>query len=225
MKNALVLVAAVLVLGCGTSKKTVGDTAEDPDVTPDEIGDTAPDTHEDTVEDTPAETVEDTTGDPVEDTVEDTATDPGHDTATDPGSDPGTDPGHDSWTDPPFDTPIDVVTDVPLDMLDGWVGCVTDMDCMSGLNCCGGRCVNLLHDPAHCSACGSACPPSTPFCDTGSCTRPPCDPGTVCIGIMLCCGLSCCASHEVCCEVDGPGPSFGPACYDYFCPGGCPLCP
>lgn len=119
------------------------------------------------------------------------------------------------------------VLDVPdvgdaLDVPDG-VECRTTEDCMSGLTCCSGRCANLYNDPKNCSGCGSACPVSAPFCAGGACTEIPCE-GTDCVGEQFCCGALCCRPGQICCNVDGPGPSFGPGCYDLFCPGGCPLC-
>ena len=118
------------------------------------------------------------------------------------------------------------VTDVSdvLDVPDG-VGCFTTEDCMSGLTCCDGRCANLYSDPANCSGCGAACPEATPFCAGSACTGIPCDgPGTDCGDEQFCCGIHCCRPGQICCNVDGPGPTSGPGCYDSFCPGGCPLC-
>ncbi len=44
--------------------------------------------------------------------------------------------------------------------------------CGAGTTYCAGRCVNLTSDPAHCSACGMACPPranATPVCRASAC--------------------------------------------------------
>ena len=103
-------------------------------------------------------------------------------------------------------------------------GCRTTEDCMSGLTCCEGRCANLFNDPANCSECGAACPETRPFCSGGSCESIPCEGGPTCVGEQFCCGMTCCRPGQVCCNVDGPGPTGGPGCYDSFCPGGCPLC-
>jgi len=103
-------------------------------------------------------------------------------------------------------------------------GCGSEPECMTGLLCCGGRCVNPLHDPGHCGGCDSPCGPSSPFCDGGACAPRPCDTGIACVGTTYCCGLFCCGLDQVCCVVEGPGPIGGPRCYDGVCPGGCPLC-
>jgi hypothetical protein len=153
--------------------------------------------------------------DPGEDLAESLLDVPDQDT---PAETPG-----DSPADPPADSPADTPADEPVedgtDAVDA-PGC--EEGCMSGLSCCDDRCVNPLHDPAHCSGCGSACTNATPFCDSGTCTVRPCE--VECIGTMFCCGGNCCDLDQICCQVDGPGPGIGPACYDGFCPGGCPMC-
>lgn len=151
-------------------------------------------------------------------------------------------PTEEATADPPFDAPADGAEDAtvepPADVSvdDNAVEPPTDAadaadsvdapacegGCMTGLTCCGGRCVNLQHDPAHCSRCGNACTGATPFCAMGACAARPCD--VMCIGTKFCCGGNCCDLGQVCCQVDGPGPSGGPACYDGVCPGGCPPC-
>lgn len=102
--------------------------------------------------------------------------------------------------------------------------CTEDDDCLEGLTCCEGRCANLDRDPHHCSACGTACTGTTPFCDMGTCTEPPCDPTAGCTGVANCCSAECCVGTQVCCIVEGPGPLAPARCYDDYCPGGCPAC-
>ncbi len=169
-------------------------------------------------------------GDGVADTVsdgEDVAIDPAEDTVLDATGDAPWDAPTDTHLDTGADTAIDPVTDSPVDLPvdtvpDGY-GCATTADCMTGLECCDGRCVNLAHDPDHCSECDASCPDVRPFCESGSCTTPPCFDVT-CIGTEFCCGFACCALGEICCQVDGPGPTGGPECFALECPGGCPLC-
>lgn len=102
--------------------------------------------------------------------------------------------------------------------------CTEDEDCLEGLTCCDGRCANLDRDPHHCSACGTACTGTTPFCDMGTCSEPPCDPTAGCTGVANCCHTECCVGTQVCCIVEGPGPLAPARCYDDYCPGGCPAC-
>jgi hypothetical protein len=125
--------------------------------------------------------------------------------------------------DMPMDAPVeDALPDPIEDGTDAADAPGCEEGCMAGLICCDERCVNPMHDPEHCSACGNPCTGSTPFCASGLCTARPCE--IDCIGTRFCCGMSCCDMEQICCEVDGPGPGMGPACYDGFCPGGCPLC-
>lgn len=79
-------------------------------------------------------------------------------------------------------------------------------DCM-GLMCCGTMCVNADNDINHCGNCANTCPQPNPFCNHGICTKPPCDPGTVCAGVQECCGKTCCSPGQLCCAVPGPGGS------------------
>jgi hypothetical protein len=101
------------------------------------------------------------------------------------------------------------------------------MSCGAPFMCCGGECINPLNDTRHCGMCNNACP-NNPFCDNGKCGAPPCD-GIGCIGTHFCCGATCCKIGDLCCQVDGPGPSSGPKCVTPTttmptCPLGCPLC-
>jgi hypothetical protein len=86
--------------------------------------------------------------------------------------------------------------------------------CTMGFTCCNNSCVNLRNDIHNCGACGVVCTGPQPFCDGTKCAPAPCNPA--CSGGMLCC------------EVQGPGPSFGPMCTaptdGGTCPLGCPLC-
>ncbi len=153
---------------------------------------------------------QDPAGDPVLDEVGETPTDPAPDDGT---GDPSQDPPHeDPGTDPPPDSDAADAADAP--------GC--DVECMEGLTCCDGRCVNLNHDPDHCSACNSPCNEAAPYCNYGTCETPPCD--TECTGPTECCGTNCCNPGQICCIVEG-GPIGPPTCHDDVCPGGCPLCP
>jgi hypothetical protein len=83
--------------------------------------------------------------------------------------------------------------------------------CTFGFKCCGNTCVNDRNDPKNCGGCGTTCGGMTPMCSNGTCTGSKCMPA--------------CATNQVCCEVEGPGPSMGPKCYDGdTCPVGCPQC-
>jgi hypothetical protein len=209
----LMLIAILVASGCeGTVRFDLDGSVDGPDdVVVDTADDTGLDTDFDTTPDVGYDTAFDTTPDEGFDTAFDTGLDTAFDTATDTGPDVG------------FDTAVDTSLDTASDVVpDGYV-CITTSDCMMGLECCSGRCVNLLHDPDHCSACGTACPDARPFCAGGSCVETPCF-GVTCIGTETCCGNNCCAIGAICCEVDGPGPTGGPDCYVGVCPGGCPLC-
>src|SRR5581483_6064465 len=110
-------------------------------------------------------------------------------------------------------------------------GGVCNVFCMTGRNCCGGACVNEQNDPMNCGTCGKVCEGATPLCSGGQCVTPPCDstPG-VCAANALCCGSSCCAPGQLCCQVDGPISGGPPGCFtptadQKTCPQGCaPLC-
>lgn len=94
---------------------------------------------------------------------------------------------------------------------DGGGGPCDGGSCPFGLHCCGNTCVNQTNDPQNCGMCGRKCSGSTPMCQGGSCGASTCMPM--------------CATNQVCCIVDGPGPAQDPKCYDGItCPVGCPLC-
>jgi len=102
------------------------------------------------------------------------------------------------------------------------------MTCNMPFVCCAGLCRNLQNDPSNCGMCGKGCPVGSTFCSGGTCGQPMCF-GTVCIGTKFCCGQNCCDIGQICCEVEGPGPSTGPRCHtpvpgEPTCPLGCPLC-
>jgi len=102
--------------------------------------------------------------------------------------------------------------------------------CTTGRSCCGGGCVNLQNDPLNCGMCGNRCEGATPYCGDGTCQQPPCDPPVeLCAPGSICCGSTCCAIGDICCEDQGPvsrGPScFTPTAAEPTCPQGCaPLC-
>lgn len=86
--------------------------------------------------------------------------------------------------------------------------------CAMGLTCCDGACVNLRNDIHNCGSCGNACSGAQPYCNGTACAPAPCSPA--------------CDNGTLCCDVQGPGPSRGPACTaptdGGTCPLGCPLC-
>jgi hypothetical protein len=104
--------------------------------------------------------------------------------------------------------------------------------CQYPLQCCGATCVNPLNDPFSCGACGAACAypvGGSPYCSYGVCSLPPCVGEVPCPAGTSCCGTSCCAQGQLCCDVQGPGPSGGPSCHwptaeEPTCPLGCPMC-
>ncbi len=83
--------------------------------------------------------------------------------------------------------------------------------CAPGLACCGDACINEQNDPLNCGGCGTKCEGKTSMCLNGKCQAPTCKPA--------------CAGGDVCCEIQGPGPSGPPKCEPGpTCPVGCPLC-
>jgi hypothetical protein len=86
--------------------------------------------------------------------------------------------------------------------------------CTMGFICCDGECVNTRNDIRNCGSCGTVCTAPNDYCDGQKCAPPPCAPS--------------CGAGELCCVVNGPGPSRGPMCNQPTdggtCPPGCPLC-
>jgi hypothetical protein len=98
--------------------------------------------------------------------------------------------------------------------------------CSLGFTCCNGVCVNTANDIHNCGACNVGCMGVPPFCDQGKCGSPPCS-GPACSPGGFCCGAACCNAGELCCDVQGPGPTQGPKCTppeNGTCPKGCPAC-
>jgi hypothetical protein len=107
----------------------------------------------------------------------------------------------------------------------GGIGQCAAILCTVGRTCCVNACVNLQNDPFNCGKCGNVCEPATPFCDGGTCGRPPCEPNVICIGTATCCGNMCCGVGQLCCEEQGPV-SRAPVCFtptadQKTCPQGC----
>jgi hypothetical protein len=86
--------------------------------------------------------------------------------------------------------------------------------CTMGFVCCNGACVNTRNDINNCGGCGNVCPGPNPFCAGTACGTAPCSPP--------------CSGGQLCCDVQGPGPSRPPMCTTPTdagtCPLGCPLC-
>jgi hypothetical protein len=97
--------------------------------------------------------------------------------------------------------------------------------CQLGFDCCEGGCANLANDIHNCGACGVVCGGPSPFCDGTHCVQAPCMSAQDCTD--TCCGTTCCGAGQLCCDVQGPGPTQGPKCTDPVngtCPLGCPTC-
>ena len=97
--------------------------------------------------------------------------------------------------------------------------------CTVGRTCCGGACVNVQNDPRNCGVCGKSCGGNTPYCGDGTCQAAPCGPLTDCFSAASCCGNSCCAVGDICCQDQGPisvAPKcFNPTAAEPTCPQGC----
>lgn len=113
----------------------------------DAVTDGAPDAPDDIPDDLPNDIPGDIPGDTATDVVTDTATDVVTDTATDAGVDA---------------RDVDAATDAPADRPDA-------LACPAGQTACGGRCVDLTRDVAHCGACGATC--ASGPCADGTCHR------------------------------------------------------
>ncbi|MEZ4221536.1 MAG: hypothetical protein R3B13_11465 [Polyangiaceae bacterium] len=110
----------------------------------------------------------------------------------------------------------------------GGGGCGGNVACALGTSCCNGKCVNTANDPYNCGGCNNVCAAYPQYCSGGICTKPPCfngppPPGT------FCCGAQTCQQGQLCCDIQGPGPTAGPTCFtptpnQKTCPIGCPLC-
>jgi len=100
--------------------------------------------------------------------------------------------------------------------------------CGAGFSLCNGYCVNENNDILNCGGCGVRCIDTFPYCNNGSCTTAPCNPGSpTCSTGMFCCGSGCCGQGELCCDVPSNVPTT-PGCYVPVrgtCPVGCPVCP
>ena len=109
-------------------------------------------------------------------------------------------------TPPPTDTATDAIRGDS-----GGGACGAGGTCATPLECCSGACVYEMNDPLNCGGCGIQCSGDTSMCEAGHCIHPTCT--TPCTG------------GQVCCDVNGPGPTTGPKCLDGpTCPIGCPLC-
>jgi len=111
------------------------------------------------------------------------------------------------------------------------VGCNGDdgNDCgnCEGHSCCGSTCINLSNDILNCGTCGKICPSDKPFCDNGTCAKPPCGAGTSCGSGETCCDSACCTVGKLCCFVPGPVGPTPATCTDPIdgtCPMGCVTC-
>ncbi|MFO0626252.1 MAG: hypothetical protein U0325_11610 [Polyangiales bacterium] len=81
-------------------------------------------------------------------------------------------PLDDAQLDPDVSSTSDVPdpADVPVTPVDAG-GCANDSACRGDQRCCGGVCVDLQRDLAHCGSCGRACtvPTGTAVCASGVC--------------------------------------------------------
>jgi Stigma-specific protein, Stig1 len=83
--------------------------------------------------------------------------------------------------------------------------------CNPLFRCCGDQCVNTDNDPKHCGDCSTVCTSAKPYCSGGHCMVAPCYFPSLCGVAGTCCGLLCCQTGQICCDVPGVGGS-GPDC-------------
>jgi hypothetical protein len=85
--------------------------------------------------------------------------------------------------------------------------------------------VNALNDIQNCGACGNPCTGTQPYCHNGTCGTPEC--ATTCSN-GPCCGMECCSTGQLCCDVYGGVQAQYPFCTTPTatgtCPAGCPAC-
>ncbi len=105
---------------------------------------------------------------------------------------------------------IDTAPDVVFDSNTDGGPCGAGGGCGAGLTCCGDTCRNTQNDPLNCGGCGTTCSGSTSMCLGGSCAAPVCSPT--------------CGGSQICCEIDGPGPTHFACVAGPTCPIGCPSC-
>lgn len=91
--------------------------------------------------------------------------------------------------------------------------CHKETVCPAGETACGGRCVSLLSDAAHCGACGTACG-ALSVCSAGACT---CAPGATACG-AACADLSSDPAH---CGACGAACAGTDVCSDGACAATC----
>jgi hypothetical protein len=88
--------------------------------------------------------------------------------------------------------------------------------CVAPAQTCGTSCANLQEDPAHCGACGKACP-AEQVCAKGECVKVPCgEPYKTCGG--ACVDLR---NDQANCGECGVGCSSAQRCYDGKCSAPC----
>jgi|GEM_PF-1711777 len=82
-------------------------------------------------------------------------------------------------------------------------GTVCATSCPSGQGVCGGSCVDILSDPAHCGGACTVCPSSTPKCYSGSCVQ--CNTGSDCVNLGYGSGAVCTSSRSCQCHPPSSG--------------------
>jgi hypothetical protein len=101
------------------------------------------------------------------------------------------------------------------------------MSCNSFYLCCNGECIDPFNDPRNCNGCNKQCAGPHPFCGNAVCSQPPCVTNIDCMS-GFCCGARCCTYGQLCCDINGAGPTklecFTPTAVAPTCPGGCVGC-